>query len=46
MEKDIFWDVFRETGEPLCWLLSRMRERKKQGKTPDMLQEDRPSCRK
>ena len=24
MNKDIFWDVFRDTGEPMCWLLSRM----------------------
>ena len=23
MEKDIFWEVFRRTGDPLCWLLSR-----------------------
>ena len=23
MENDIFWDVFRDTGDPLCWLMSR-----------------------
>jgi hypothetical protein len=24
MDKNVFWDVFRETGDPMCWLLSRM----------------------
>ena len=23
MDTDIFWEVFRDTGDPLCWLLSR-----------------------
>lgn len=23
MEKDIFWEVFRDTGDPLCWLMTR-----------------------
>ena len=25
MEKDIFWEAFRDTGEPMCWLLTRLR---------------------
>lgn len=23
MDTKIFWDVFRDTGDPLCWLLTR-----------------------
>lgn len=23
MEKDLFWELFRDTGDPLCWLLTR-----------------------
>lgn len=26
MEKDFFWEVFRRTGDPLCWLLTRRRK--------------------
>lgn len=26
MNKDIFWDVFRDTGDPLCWLLTRLED--------------------
>ena len=26
MDRDIFWEVFRDTGDPICWLLTR-RER-------------------
>ena len=24
MDNNVFWDVFRDTGDPMCWLLSRM----------------------
>ena len=24
MDTKIFWDVFRDTGDPLCWLLTRV----------------------
>ncbi len=24
MDNNIFWDVFRDTGEPVCWLLTRI----------------------
>jgi len=24
MENDIFWEVFRDTGDPVCWLLTRI----------------------
>ncbi len=24
MDTKIFWDVFRDTGDPLCWLLTRI----------------------
>ena len=27
MEKNVFWEVFRETGEPMGWLLTRLRPR-------------------
>ena len=30
MEPNIFWEVFRDTGDPLCWLLSRMQDPKPQ----------------
>jgi len=23
MGNDIFWEVFRDTGDPLCWLMTR-----------------------
>ena len=42
MDRDIFWEVFRDTGDPICWLLSRRersgqkedKPRERQGKTP------------
>ena len=34
MNKDIFWEVFRDTGEPMCWLLSRMEAAAKAGLPP------------
>ena len=24
MENKIFWEVFRDTGDPVCWLLTRI----------------------
>ena len=27
MENRGFWSLFTETGEPICWLLSRVQER-------------------
>ncbi len=24
MDTNIFWEVFRDTGEPVCWLLTRI----------------------
>ena len=44
MENEIFWEVFRDTGDPVCWLLTRIddpppAEDKKTG--PD--REDKPS---
>ena len=23
MEKNVFWEVFQDTGDPLCWLMTR-----------------------
>jgi len=23
METNFFWELFRDTGDPICWLLSR-----------------------
>ena len=36
MDTKIFWDVFRDTGDPLCWLLTRIapaENKKKEQKT-------------
>ena len=36
MDTKIFWDVFRDTGDPLCWLLIAPAEnKKKEQKTND-----------
>ena len=38
MDTKIFWDVFRDTGDPLCWLLTRVapaENKKKEQKTND-----------
>ena len=37
MDTKIFWDVFRDTGDPLCWLLARIApaENKKKEQTDD-----------
>lgn len=38
MDTKIFWDVFRVTGDPLCWLLTRVapaENKKKEQKTND-----------
>ena len=37
MEKEIFWDVFRDTGDPICWLLARAEdaERAKEKNVPE-----------
>ena len=44
MERDIFWEVFRDTGDPLCWLMTRAgkQDRAKDGKTTEQ-REKRPS---
>ncbi len=43
MEKDIFWEVFRDTGDPLCWLLTRYtRPEPQKDHVPDR-REERPS---
>jgi len=26
MEQDIYWEVFRDTGDPIVWLLGRIDE--------------------
>lgn len=28
MDKDLFWELFLDTGDPLCWLLSRREEQR------------------
>ena len=45
MEKDAFWNVFRDTGDPVCWLLSRAarRQRGAGGKKREP-RENRPSA--
>lgn len=35
MKSDSFWELFRETGEPLYWLLSR--ERREPEKKPEQV---------
>lgn len=37
MDSKIFWDVFRDTGDPICWLLTRIRpaDGKKKEQTND-----------
>ena len=37
MDTKIFWDVFRDTGDPLCWLLTRAdpTDEKKKEQTDD-----------
>lgn len=40
MENDIFWDVFRDTGDPLCWLMSRAEDQAEDNKEDNG--EDRP----
>ena len=45
MEKDIFWDVFRDTGDPLCWLMTRAEDAGRTEKTVASEQrEDEPSA--
>ena len=45
MEKDIYWDVFRDTGDPLCWLMTRAEDAVRTEKTDAAEQrEDRPSA--
>ena len=43
MENDIFWEVFRDTGDPVCWLLTRIDDPPpaEKAETPD--REDEPS---
>ena len=44
MEKEIFWEVFRDTGDPLCWLLTRAdsRQEKRAPEKPER-REAKPS---
>ena len=37
MDTKIFWDVIRDTGDPLCWLLTRAvpTDEKKKEQTDD-----------
>ncbi len=43
MENEIFWEVFRDTGDPVCWLLTRIDDPPpaKNEEKPD--REDEPS---
>ncbi len=43
MENDIFWEVFRDTGDPLCWLLTREKSGTSPEAPPPGPTEDRPS---
>ena len=46
MDTKIFWDVFRDTGDPLCWLLTRTdkpKDRNKTEQTNDSAPKRRPS---
>ena len=43
MENDIFWDVFRDTGDPLCWLMTRDRPDPETKCTPPEGEEKEPS---
>lgn len=43
MDRDIFWDVFQDTGDPLCWLLTRTG--KSEPKTNEQTQSGRALAR-
>ena len=44
MEKNIFWEAFRDTGEPMCWLLTRLRRDRRRRENADRAgEEKRPS---
>lgn len=30
MEKKDYWQIFKETGDPMCWLLYKASEREKE----------------
>ena len=44
MENDIFWDVFRDTGDPLCWLMTRGKPAPEAADEPPQGTEDTPSA--
>ena len=44
MDRNFFWELFRDTGEPVCWLLTRIDDpprAEKEEKQPDG--EEKPS---
>ena len=47
MDTKIFWDVFRDTGDPLCWLLTSIApaENKKKEQKPNDRTPSRPLSR-
>jgi len=43
MEENIFWDVFRDTGDPICWLLARIDDPAPAETKTETTGEDKPS---
>lgn len=40
MEQNDYWQVFRETGDPLCWLMYRAAKRETSGETEQNAQSE------
>ena len=42
MDKTIFWELFRDTGDPICWLIARKHpySKEKDGKIPERKGDD------
>lgn len=43
MKENIFWDVFRDTGEPMCWLMLRAADKPPAKKNEKKEREQKPS---
>ena len=43
-DRDIFWEVFRDTGDPICWLLTRGERLSPKDNEPRERREKKPAA--
>ena len=43
METNLFWELFRDTGDPICWLLARRAAETAEKKQSTEQREEKPS---